>query len=200
MSLLESEEDKASDLEEQVRELEGQNAFLRSRINELEARFRDESDDSIDQEVALPATLKKLQPWVQQNFLGRILLTGRAARAAKESPFQNVELACNAIRFLGNEYRNMRLKGDDASRAAYEARLQELGLENSRSGNETRLQKQGDEFYVKHRNRKRFLKNHLKDGNSRESRYCFRCYYFWDDETEQVVIGSLPGHLQTGIS
>ena len=44
---------------------------------------------------------------------------------------------------------------------------------------------------------KRELDRHLKKGNSRNSRHCFRLYFFWDDEDEQVVVGWLTSHLDT---
>ena len=195
-----SAEDQVSDLERQLRELEGQNAYLRSRISGLEQQIETTHGRSVDQEISIPESLDELRAWAEQNLAGRVLVTGKAARAAKNSLFQDNILPYKAVLFLANEYREMRLKGDDASRQAYQSKLGELGLEDSLSGEETRLREQGDEFYVQHGNRKHFLKNHLKNGNARDPRYCFRCYYFWDDETEQVVVGSLPGHLRTNIS
>ncbi len=37
----------------------------------------------------------------------------------------------------------------------------------------------------------------LKKGISREARYCFRLYFCYDEETQQVVVGWLPSHLDT---
>ena len=42
--------------------------------------------------------------------------------------------------------------------------------------------------------RKKFDK-HLTKGDGRDPRKCLRIYYFWDNETGMVVVGSLPYHL-----
>jgi hypothetical protein len=45
---------------------------------------------------------------------------------------------------------------------------------------------------------KQLLALHFKNGgNTRDPERCLRIYYFWDDESQQVVVGSLPGHLDT---
>ena len=62
------------------------------------------------------------------------------------------------------------------------------------------MREQGDAFVVAWgpKGEKRVLAWHLKNGgNTRDPERCLRIYYFWDDETQQVVVGSLPGHLKT---
>ena len=44
--------------------------------------------------------------------------------------------------------------------------------------------------------RKTEIDMHLKGGNSRDPRYCFRLYFFWCDEKKRVVVASLPSHLE----
>ena len=48
--------------------------------------------------------------------------------------------------------------------------------------------------------RKRKLDRHLKKGTGRDSRDCFRLYFFWDEDEEQIVVGWLPSHLPTPIT
>lgn len=74
------------------------------------------------------------------------------------------------------------------------AKIYEFALEQNRAGEE------GDECKVPWRKRNRFLDMHLKGNCSREARYCFRLYYFWDEESRQVVVGSFPAHLSTRVS
>ena len=45
-----------------------------------------------------------------------------------------------------------------------------------------------------------FLAYHLKKGNARDVRYCLRIYFFWNAKDQQVVVGSLPGHLSTRVT
>ena len=101
---------------------------------------------------------------------------------------------------MGREYYNMRTDGGDERTAAFNEKLSELGLENTRTGDETRLREQGDEFVVRYRGRRELLTWHLKNGNTRDPKRCFRLYYFWSDEDRQVIVGSLPGHLHTRAS
>ena len=42
---------------------------------------------------------------------------------------------------------------------------------------------------------------HLKSGgNTRDPTRCLRIYFFWDDDEQQVVVGSLPGHLENRLT
>jgi hypothetical protein len=41
---------------------------------------------------------------------------------------------------------------------------------------------------------------HLKKGTSRESRHCLRIYFFWDEDSDQVVVGHLPDHLTNDLT
>jgi hypothetical protein len=47
----------------------------------------------------------------------------------------------------------------------------------------------------------RFLENHLRcGGNTRDPKRCLAIYYFWDDDSQQVVVGWLPGHLENRLT
>ena len=91
----------------------------------------------------------------------------------------------------------MRRNGGIEFKKKYEEALQNLSLEETPSISESRLGEHGDEYKVTYGGKSRILDRHLKCGNSRESRYCFRLYFFWDDESEIVVVGWLPSHLDT---
>jgi hypothetical protein len=41
------------------------------------------------------------------------------------------------------------------------------------------------------------LEFHLKKGSDRDERFSLRIYFFWDGDSKRVVVGSLPGHLDT---
>lgn len=44
------------------------------------------------------------------------------------------------------------------------------------------------------------LDRHIRGSSSREERFGFRLYFFWDDEGQQAVVGSFPTHLSTRAS
>ena len=75
----------------------------------------------------------------------------------------------------------------------YEQELSNLNLEDSLTGDGAKF---SPELYkVQYGGQQRELNRHLKGGTSREPRYCFRLYYFWDNENQVVVVGWLPSHL-----
>ena len=82
-------------------------------------------------------------------------------------------------------------------REDFQKSLESLNLECSPSIAKDRAGAHGDEYFVIHRGRKCLLENHIKKGTSREPRKCLRIYFFWDAEEQVVVVGSLPGHLDT---
>ena len=102
---------------------------------------------------------------------------------------------------LADEYRSMKTNGGAEKRTEFQEGLDTLGLEYTKTGEKHLLKEKGREFIVEYRERNCLLEWHLKNGgNTRDPARCFRLYFFWDDETEQVVIGSMPGHLETRLS
>jgi hypothetical protein len=171
--------------------------WLKERVALLERQLAD-FGHSVDQKVEIPNTLMEVKSWADRHLAGRLLLTSKAVRAAKGSVFAEPEVAYKALLLLADEYRSMRIQGDEESRSRFNAGLRGLGLRNERTGDETRLREQGDEFLVNWDGREQLLEWHLKNGgNTRDPRRCFRLYYFWDDERQIVVVGSFPAHLET---
>ncbi len=81
---------------------------------------------------------------------------------------------------------------------AFTQGLASLGLELGGSISEGRAGAEGKTYFVKwplHGVGEEFLESALKKGSNKDERYTLRIYFFWDDESRQVVVGSLPGHL-----
>lgn len=70
-----------------------------------------------------------------------------------------------------------------------------LSLKDEKAISTISAGEQGDEYYVTIGDKKHLLERHLTNGVSRDKRYCLRIYYYWDEDRNQVVIGSLPAHL-----
>jgi hypothetical protein len=119
-------------------------------------------------------------------------------RGLREASFNDVGLVCEALELLAKEYVDGK-RGSGEAWTRFTARLAELGLLYTRSISETRAGEEGDEYFVQYRGRRRFLEWHLKKGTSR-SGGSLRIYFFWDDEDEEVIVGFLPGHLDTRIT
>jgi hypothetical protein len=147
--------------------------------------------------TAYPKTLEDLQAWAGRHWGGKLHFASRAFRAIKDAHYQNVELVYQALDLLANEYRSMRLNPGIEARNIYERKRLSLGLENQPTfASEALANEQGDMYFIDWQGRRCLLSDHLKKGNSHNHQYCLRIYYFWCDETEQVIIGWLPSHLR----
>jgi hypothetical protein len=121
-------------------------------------------------------------------------------RAAKKSDFEDVGLVYRALLLLRDYYVPMKRQGGLDRKQAYDQKCQRLGIEESRSFAGERYGEEGEAYFIQYDGRRRALDLHLKGSNSREPRFGFRLYYFWDDVSQQVVVGWLPTHLPTRIS
>jgi hypothetical protein len=128
-------------------------------------------------------------------------LHAKAIKASRHSDFKDVGLVYNALLMMRDLYVPMRLLGSHEHMNAFQQRLGELGLENTKCFRQkNKAQNFGGEYFVNYQESKRELDWHLKGNNSRDGRLGFRMYYFWDSETSRVVVGHLPGHLKNDAS
>ena len=191
---VEKDRDDALALEKETR-LENQR--LKSRIEYLE-----NGDDAAvirRREASFPDNFNDLKQWSENHLAGKVRLLPRAIKAAKKSTFENVALAYRALLVLRDYYVPMRLN-EGKSVEDYKQALAQEGLEDTKSFAGTRSGEFGDAYFVQHGGRKRELERHLKGTNTRDPRYAFRLYFFWDEENGEVVVGWLPTHLPTRIS
>jgi len=66
-----------------------------------------------------------------------------------------------------------------------------------------RAGQEGEDYYVTYpvgSMQRAFLQFHIVKGTAHEDRFCMRIYFFWDEDTNQVVVGWLPSHLSNRIS
>ncbi len=174
-----------------------QNAALRHENQALRDHlFRQKPGFGSKEQVTIPHSFDEMADWVRQNLAGRLILLPRAERAIGKAEYENPELAYRGLLILANEYRNKRI-GIGTEQDLQNA-LAEYKLELTPSISKVQAGIEGDTYYVKYppgSNNQVMLDLHLTRGNSREPKYCLRIYFFWDKETQQVVVGSLPGHL-----
>ena len=130
-----------------------------------------------------------------------MILHPRAERAVAKAEYSDVKAVYRALLILANEYRNSRMGvgTDNAFRDA----LADNGMDFSGSIDKCRAGQEGEAYYVKYpvgTAKRAFLQYHIVKGTAHEDRFCMRIYFFWDDETSQVVVGWLPSHLSNRIS
>ena len=147
-----------------------------------------------------PEGFDDLEEWARRRLAGKVTLLPRAIRAARKSNFRDTLLAYRALALLRDFYVPMKRGGGESARRRYDAELRRLHLEDRPTFHGERGGEEGDAYVVRVNGRRRELDRHLKGSNSRDPRWGFRLYFYWDDEQEQVVVGSLPNHLDTRIT
>ncbi len=92
----------------------------------------------------------------------------------------------------------MKKEGGKALRDVFEDELRGLRLQETPSVSPGRQGRARDDFCIEWSGRKLMLDRHLKNNaKTRDPKHCLRVYFTWDDETGQVVISHLPGHMKT---
>lgn len=139
----------------------------------------------------------ELPAWVEEHFSGRVALAGRALRALKGAGFEDVVLVGNAIELLATSYRQMKCAGGRELRDSFKGELRALRLQETPSVTPVGQGKARDDYAVELDGRKLTLDRHLKNNaKTRDPKLCFRLYFAWDEVSQQVVIGHLPGHMR----
>lgn len=192
--LLEVAEAEREGADAEVQRLQGTLHHLQQRLQSLETAGGQVAD------TAIPDDLADLEQWAAAHLAGAVELHNRALRGAKASEYEDVSVIYQALLLLRDYYVPMRRQGGAELKLAFEQRCQELGIEEQQSFAGNRAGEQGDTYFIRMGQRRVELDRHLKKGNSREPRHCFRLYFFWDDMTSQVVVGWLPSHLATRAS
>lgn len=178
-----------------------ENANLRLQLDALRAHLIRQNGESIDAEIQFPNNYKVMGDWVKEHLSGRLVLLPRAERAASKAVYSEVDMVYRALLILANEYRDSRMgTGTDT---AFREALAKYGMNFSGSIDKSRAGQEGGAYFVNYpigSSQKSFLQFHIVKGTAHEDRFCMRIYFFWDDDTNQVVVGWLPSHLSNRIS
>lgn len=136
--------------------------------------------------------LDELAAWADAN-VDRIVILPRALAEAKKSVYAEPARAFAALELLAETYRLVKLSL--APRETLKQKADELGLFLGGSVDPTRAGEEAQDYFVAYRGRRRFLEQHIGRGSSRDPRFCLRVYFFWDEDSERVVVGWLTSHL-----
>ncbi len=181
-------EEKDKQLDEEKRTSYSLQLRLDSVLAQLKAHGENE-------DIPIPESYGEMEDWVDKYYSGKIVLHSRAKRSVKDASFADVKLVYECLKLLGEDYVSVR-KGE-MPRDEFDKKCAEMGIEDSPSISDNRAGELGDTYFVEYKGDKKKLERHIKKGNvTRDPEKCMRIYYFWDDEEEKVVIGSLPQHLQ----
>lgn len=193
-----AETEKKEALEESA-QFKSQNSFLRERVKMLEEKLKNEGR-LIQPEI--PESLDNFERWCHENLSGSVEIHNRAFRSAKDSKYKDTSLIFKALLLLRDYYVPMkRGEGGENLKKEFKSKCSELGIsEPLPSFTSSRYGEEGETYFINYAGQKRLLGLHLKKGNSRSVQNCFRLYFFWDDDNENVVVGWLPSHLGTRIT
>lgn len=195
--------DLASQMERERDQVAAENHQLRARIESLEAALSSRRDRRPEAGVPVIDSYDGLPDWVSDHLIGRAVLHSRAIRGLKSAEYEDLGKVRDALLLLAGDYRDMRL-GVENAKQRFEARLGELGLRCDRSISQERAGEEGDTYFVRYpypSSPRRFIDSHLRaGGNTRDPKRCLAIYFFWDDETRQVVVCWLPAHLQNRVT
>ncbi|MHB8742063.1 MAG: hypothetical protein ACYC9L_02975 [Sulfuricaulis sp.] len=149
-----------------------------------------------------PDSWDDLETFVELYCGAAVVLTAKAARAARASRFVNIPFAYRALHFLATHYVPMRRRDphDERPRLAYQQELAELGVEISNTGTAISQARYAKEYQVKHEGVKYRLDLHMKRRASKDSPWNFRLYFAWDADKQRVIVGSLPDHLTSRLT
>ena len=178
--------DEHKSVEEHAQNLERQLRVAEYRIRQLKAQIKARGDEP-DAGIPLPKSWDAFADWCDEVLIGRVVLSPRARRETKSPDFDDPQTAARCLLWLANEYRDSRINGasGDLRKPVDE------GIHNERCG--------ADSFEFGWGSRRVPVEWHLKNGgNTRDPRRCLRIYYFWDEESQTVVIATMPAHIRTG--
>jgi hypothetical protein len=185
----------------EVDQLRAQNEWMRTELDRLRFELQKLTGSRADAPVPFPTDLGKLAEWAHQAVPGRVTLLPRAIKAAKQGLYREARHVFNALLLLANEYRDMKIHGGPERKSSFERALQESGLRCEPTFSGSRYGEFGDTYFVDWAGQRKLLDMHLKNGgNTRDPTRCLRIYFFWDDDEQQAIVGSLPAHLETRLT
>jgi hypothetical protein len=176
-----------------------ENRCLQSKNDALRMAVEAKTGKSTEANLEIPDNYDDMPEWVEEHFTGRLVLLPRAIQGSKKAKYTDTRLVYECLILLAREYRDMRL-GHDEAKQEWEDKIAQLKLRCDLSITDNRAGERGETYFVHYppgSSRRRFLERHLCKGSIKDDKYCLRIYFFWDDETSQVVVGWLPSHLDT---
>ena len=133
---------------------------------------------------AFPTEWEQFAPWCEQHLGECVSLAGTARRELSSVEFENVELAARCVHWLAYAYRNECLRGGSPQRRVRDCNIDDQVV-NLHCG--------ADCLECKWKGRNRRVEWCLQCGSDTcDPRRSLRIYYFWDDESERVVVASMP--------
>lgn len=169
-------------------------------VGQLQRRPANQSPDSWSAGARAwqhETTLDGLEDWASLHAT-KLVFVPRAFTGAKKSLYQQPAHVYRALEFLAGPYHSYRTGA--LSKPQMEAALNASGCQLAGATTATVAGTQGDTYFVRWGDQRRRLDQHLRRGGGRDERFCLRIYFFWDNDSSQVVVGWLPSHLDNSLT
>lgn len=198
-SLIQTLEDERSEAQAAAEAANNRASGLRRRLESLE-RVMTSRRGAQPPTTPIPESLEGFEEWCGAHLSGYVELSGRALQGVKKSEYHDLSLIYRSLLLLRDHYVPMKRDGGMDLKNAFEAQCRALGVEESQTFSGSRWGEEGNTYTILFAGRRRLLDRHLKKGDSREPRRCFRLYFFWDEDSEQVIVGWLTSHLDNRLT
>lgn len=163
----------------------------------LESKEGAQAED-VEVEVRREWRLEDIEDWAAENA-DRIKIMPRAIAETKKSQYWKPGLVYDALEMLATTY--SLVKKSELPREDLFEHAKRIGVWISGSPEPGRAGgSKSEKFFVNVWGKRRFLEMHLGCGTARDDRFCFRCYFVYDEESGMVIVGSMPGHLDSAIT
>ena len=181
--------------QEHIRQLKTRVQWLSSRVETLS-----EAASEPPEEDEVPSTWDELENWVTQQLGDTVYVLPAAAKAARQSAFEDIPFCYRVLQMLGNVYQPMRSSGGAEKRRAFDAACEELHVEVSPVGRAATAHRTKEAYRALWNGERVVLDMHVKGSNSRRQQDGFRLYFHYDEDQQAVVIGSFPVHLDSTLT
>lgn len=180
---------------DKLQKAEGAWSMLERMIEE-----RDRKISELQARMKRPRNMQAFIDWVEVHFQDSVILHPRAQDELKKVKNYDLDMMCDAIEVLSEAY--CRRRTETLSESEYNELCKSLtatAFEISLTGDAS-IKRYPDDYTVQYKRgpkgkaERQTLDLHLKAGVDSQS--LLRIYFFWDEETNRVVIGSMPRHLR----
>lgn len=167
------------------------------RIDALQKRLRELEESWVP---TFPDTWDNLEEWCEQHLGNCVAVTAKAIRAARDSVFENVPFCYEVLLFLTETYVPSRRGTLEGGGERLEAEKTRLGIDISPVGRAAEMHRSKETYSTTYKGTRVNLDMHVKGSNDRDPRKVFRLYFGWHEESQRVIVGWFPSHLDNAMT
>lgn len=147
--------------------------------------------------LSRPTRFSDIPGWVTASLGDKLALLPCAEKMLQKDTIAgiDIDILCDAIEYLAEEYRDYRV-GNLSQDEILDVCSYKYGrIFKIKVMGQGTIQHYKDQYTVPYKDRVVCLNQHLCYGVNPET--VIRIYFFFDDETNQIIVGSLPKHLDS---